>query len=86
MKMTQAHFTVLKAKVAELQPQIPAHLARLQADPKVKDLGMRLLWDVFAATRILDQYSYQEFDYLDTHIETAMRRAFKELGVPQPSA
>lgn len=30
----------------------------------------------------MNDYSYQEFDYLDTHIETAMRRIFKELNVP----
>lgn len=28
-----------------------------------------------------NNYSYQEFDYYDTHIETAMRAVFKDFGV-----
>ena len=80
-KMTSPHYEALKAKVAMLVPQIPAHRTVLAADVRVKDLSLRVLWDVFHATRIMDDYSYQEFDYLDTHIETAMRAIFKELGV-----
>lgn len=84
MKMSKEHYDALKERVAVLVPQIPAHLDLLRGDPKVKNLGLRLMWDVFHATRISNRYSYQEFDYKDTHIETAMRAVFKELGVALP--
>lgn len=82
MKMTDEHYAALKARVQTLVPQIPAHRERLKNDPKVKNLDLRVLWDVFHAAKIYTVYSYQEFDYLDTHVETAMRAIFKELGVP----
>lgn len=82
MKMTQAHYEALKAKVMPLVPSIPAYRESLKTDPKVKNLDQRVLWDVFHAAKIWKDYSYQEFDYLDAHIETAMRAIFKELDVP----
>ena len=82
MKMTQAHYEALKAKVLPLVPSIPAHRESLKTDPNVKDLDQRVLWDVFHAAKIWRDYSCQEFDYRDTHIETAMRAIFKELNVP----
>ncbi len=81
MKMTPTHYEDLKQKVSVFVSQIPDHIDRLKKDPKVKDLNTRLLWDVFHATKIMNQYSYQEFDYSDAHIETAMRAVFKELKI-----
>ena len=85
MKMSKEHYNVIKERVATLVPQIPAHTERLRADPRVKNLPLRLLWDVFHAARIYELYSYQQFDYKDTHIETAMRAIFKELKVDVPA-
>lgn len=82
MKMSKLHYDDLKARVALQVPQIEGHRATLRNNPKVKDLSTRLLWDVFHATRIQNAYSYQEFDYKDAHIETAMRAIFKELNIP----
>lgn len=81
MKMTAEHYAALKAKVEPLVPKIPAHLEGLKKDPKVVNLEVRLLWDVFHTARIWDSYSYQEFDYNDAHIETAMRAIFKEFNI-----
>ena len=83
MKMAKEHYNAIKDRVAALVPQIPAHTERLRADPRVKNLQKRLLWDVFHAVRIYELYDYQQFDYKDDHIETAMRAVFKELKVDQ---
>lgn len=82
MKVTKAHYEALKAKVLPLVPSIPAYRESLKADPKVNDLDRRVLWDVFHAAKIWEVYSYQDFNYLDSHVETAMRAIFKELNVP----
>lgn len=74
MKMTPEHFSALKARVDQMRGQFAAHREKLAADPKVKDLEKRFLWDVFHACRMHQIYSYQEFNYLDSHIETAMKK------------
>lgn len=81
MKMTPAHFADLRTRLEPIAPKLAAHAAGLKGDPKVKDLQTRVTWDAFHATRIQSAYSYQEFDYLDTHITTATRAALKSLGV-----
>lgn len=75
MKMTPEHFAELSARVEALRPQIPVYRARLEnCGSLIKDLDRRLLWDVYHACRVYDKYSYQDWDYTDEHIETAMRR------------
>lgn len=85
MKMTRDHYEALKKKVEPLTQKIITHRESLRGDPKVQNLDTRTLWDTFHATRISNEYTYQEFDYLDTHIETAMRSIFRELGIPLDS-
>ena len=63
MKMTSEHYAVLKGKVKELLPEMDAFRDVVKNAPRVHDMDRRLLWDVFYATRIFNQYSYQEFDY-----------------------
>lgn len=81
MKMTKEHYDVLKKKVEALLPGIENQRTRISLDPTVKDPSKRLLWDTFHAANIFAEYTYQQFDYLDDHIETAMRSIFKELNV-----
>jgi hypothetical protein len=81
MKMTKEHYDVLKKKVEALLPGIENQRTRISLDRKVKDPGKRLLWDTFHAANILTAYTYQQFDYLDDHIETAMKSIFKELNI-----
>ena len=76
MKMTDQHYTVLEARVIPLLPQLPEARKSLEANPMIKSVDRALLWAVFHATKIFSVFTYQEFDYLDTHIETAMRRIF----------
>ena len=83
MKMTAAHYAVLKERVQVLvnSGQLHPHIAEVRASGKFKDLALRIRWDTFHACRMYDKYTYQEFDYLDAHVDTAMRTIFKELGV-----
>jgi len=81
MKMSKDHYEFLKAKVSELVPKVKDHRKTIEGDPQVKDVTARLMWDTFHAVRIFDTFSYQEFDYLDAHIETAMRHIFEELKI-----
>jgi len=89
MKMTPAHYAVLKAKLEPLADKIRAHRLDLEAqhrDPHplrypVKNVSTRLIWDAYFATGIARDYTYQEFHYTDAHIETAMRAAFRDLKI-----
>ncbi len=81
MKMTPEHYEDLKQRVALFAGEVPDHRKRLANDPRVKDIEHRLRCDVLHATKILDAYSYQEFDYTDAQIDTAMRKVFKELDL-----
>lgn len=78
MKMSPGHFEALKARVAQVMPQVPAHREKLRNDPRVKDLEKRLLWDVYHSARMHQLYSPQQWDYADAHIETAMRKILRE--------
>ena len=83
IKMSPEHYAAIKSKVEELGAnKINAYKEQLKADPKVKDLETRLLFDVFYATKVQNKYSYQEFDYTDAHIKSAMKQIFKELHIP----
>lgn len=81
MKITTEHYNAIKAKVLPLVDSLPAYFAQLHNDARIKDFETRALFDVFHATRIYNDYSYQEFDYQDAHIKTAMRAIFAELNI-----
>ncbi|TFZ80742.1 hypothetical protein [Candidatus Macondimonas diazotrophica] len=81
MKMTAEHYAALEGRIAQIVAQIPAHVDSLRTDPRVKDLRTRVVWDVYHSTRMHQLYSPQEWDYLDSHIETATKRALRNLGV-----
>ena len=79
MKMTDEHYATLKARVTIFADKIPAHKKALENDSRVKDIDKRLLWDVFHAAKIFTIYTYQQFDYKDSHIETAMKKILEEV-------
>lgn len=74
MKMTPEHFAILRDRVTPLLPRLPALEALHQANPRIKDPKRAALWDVYHAARIYELFTYQQWDYDDSHIETAMRR------------
>jgi hypothetical protein len=53
----------------------------LRIDQRVKDLETRMLFDIFHGAKMWSIYSYQQFDYTDEHIRTAMKRIAKELNI-----
>ena len=83
MKMTKAHYDVLKERVQMLvtSGRLFRHVAEVRAEGKFKDLATRIRWDTFHSCKMYDKYTYREFDYLDTHVDTAMKAIFKELGI-----
>lgn len=83
MKMTKAHYDVLKERVQMLvnSGQFHQHVAKVRAAGNYKNLATRVMWDTFHACRMYDKYTYQEFDYLDSHVDTALKSIFKELGI-----
>lgn len=82
IKMSKEHYQKLKSLVEAIgKRKIEDYREALRHDPRVKNLTTRLLFDVFYATKIQNKYSYQEFDYLDSHIASAMKQIFKELHI-----
>lgn len=79
MKITPTHYDVLKQRVAPLIVHIPALTERFGANPKVRDVNKAVLWELFHRAKMYQRYTYQEWDYIDTHIETAMKKILKEL-------
>ena len=83
MKMTKAHYDGLKERVQALvnSGQFHRHVAEVRAAGNYKNLARRVMWDTSHACNMYDTYTYQEFDYLDTHVDTAIKATFKELGI-----
>lgn len=78
MKMSQAHFDTLKARVLPFAEHYAALVAQYAENPRINDAGFAARCRILSAAKIYEVYSYQEFDYLDSHVDTAMR---KILGV-----
>lgn len=82
MKIQGEHLKLLQEGVRKLG-NIPSlyykelKLSAKMPNSRIKDVDVRFVWDVFWAVRrssdALRSMSYQEWDYSDNHIETAMR-------------
>jgi hypothetical protein len=76
MKVKPEHYEHMRAAMASIPAEkVAAHREALKSDPRVRDLDMRLRWDVLHATVpsawICDNiYPYAN----DTHIDTALKR------------
>ena len=81
MKMTTEHYNELKTRIQTFAHEAPAHLEKVKLDPRCRDIETRMLWDIFHATKIYTKYTYQQFDYKGTHIETALKKIAKELNI-----
>ena len=79
MKMTAEHYKELKSRILPFVFRINDHIEDVRKTGNFDSLEKRILWDVFHAAKIYNKYSYQEFNYLDSHIETAMKSIFKDL-------
>jgi hypothetical protein len=85
MKISPQDYQELKSLLAPLFPKLAAHREILKQDKRVKDLEMRLRWDLYSAAVASTSkgYDWQQRVYIyanDEHIDTALRRAMVELG------
>jgi len=78
MRMTPEHYQTIKARVTPLLVHVAALREQYAQNPKIKDIDCAIRWKLFHAARIYDIYTYQQFDYLDAHIDTAMRAIIKD--------
>jgi hypothetical protein len=83
MKIRQEHYNRLLAVLSlnYTHDYVAAYREELKKDARVKDLEMRLRWDLLhkalGSRWICDQiYPYAD----DTHLDTALRAAMRELG------
>lgn len=88
MKIRPEHYAALRNAIAEIPlDTLRNHRANLVNDPRVNDLDKRLRWDALHCVRIDGAPSYRFtcdtlYPYMnDTHIDTALRAIFTELGV-----
>ena len=76
MKVKPEHYEHLRAAMATVpREKVEAHREALKSDPRVRDLDMRLRWDVLHATVPSTWICDNIYPYAnDTHIDTALKR------------
>lgn len=79
MKVKPKHYEKLKSKIIPLAPLISAQRDFIKTLPNVKDIEMRLRWDLLYASKQSDLIS-EIYQYAnDSHIDTALRQIMKEI-------
>lgn len=86
MKMTPEHYAKLRERVLPFMPQYPFLLEQFKRVPEIKSAECAALWRVYHAAKIYDIFTYQQWDYNDSHIETAMRKIIHDAGQVLPHA
>ena len=84
MKMTQQHFDYVKNALAAVwtQEKHSAHRRFIENEGKAKDISQRLRWDWVYYADLSPWICDTLYAYLDdTHIDTALKRAIKELRI-----
>jgi len=83
MKIKPEHYSILRDAIhkAAYAVDMEAYLAEVQSDPRVKDAHKRMRWDLLHASTLSSNWIvdnlYQYAD--DSHIDTALKAAMKEL-------
>lgn len=81
MKMNETHYKALAAKIMPFRMVIESHIEALKIKGGYRDLEKRVIFDVFHAAKIYNDFTYQEFNYKDSHIETAVKNILKDMGL-----
>lgn len=87
MKFTSEDYKELKSRVNKItQEQLDEHIKLVKKQNEYKDLEIRITWDVYHATSfsrdyLNNKYGVYKSPYKDTHLETATKKAIKELGL-----
>jgi hypothetical protein len=76
MKIKPEHYDYIRAAMATVpSDKVDAHREALKHDSRVRDLNMRLRWDVLHATVPSRWICDNVYPYAnDTHLDTALRR------------
>lgn len=84
MKMSTEHYNTLRERIIPFVPKLIIHKQNLLNTPKYKsgkgDIDLRIRWDAHHAARMYDVYSYDQYDYKDSHIDTALRKIQSEFN------
>jgi len=78
MKISKEHYEKMQELVEPLKPKLVDYKQGLMIDPRVKDINRRFCFDILYTINMHKYYSYQEFDYNDEHLYTALKRILKD--------
>ncbi len=79
MKIEPEHYQYIKNAFLPYKNFISTHREVLRANPRVKDLEMRLRWDFYHAY-VPNTYTSNLYKYMtDDHIDTALKNIIQEL-------
>jgi len=83
MKVLPQHYTEIRDAIAAIdRAKVEAHREALKTDSRVKDLDMRLRWDLLHSVKPARWVCDTLYPYAnDTHIDTALRAVVKELAL-----
>lgn len=80
MKFNTEHFIGLKKAIKQTQIDI----AKTRKEYKLKGLSdTRLYWDIFWASGYSKDENFRNSDYLDSHIQTAIKKVLSELELEE---
>ena len=84
MKIKPENYVIMHDAIAKISESmnLRSYIELLREDPRVKDPFKRMRWDLLSAavgSRWICDNLYEYAD--DTHIDTALRRIMRELGV-----
>ena len=82
MKITQSHYDHMRDAIATIPMHtIAEYREDLKSDPRVRDLDMRLRWDLLNATVGSRWVCDNVYPYAnDTHVDTALKRIMNSLS------
>ncbi len=92
MKIGIQHYSILSGAIKRhlnlyTKEELQKALRDFQANKRLNDYRIALIWSIFHKVRDNDQTindMIHNSDYKDTHIETALKKIFKEYGYVYP--
>jgi hypothetical protein len=81
MKIKREYYKELKRRIETMRDMIPSHYEYVIKEGKAKDVNKRVRWDAFWASKFHDDFEQKNHGLDGVHIDTALKRIFKELGL-----
>lgn len=80
MKMTADHYKIIKSRFVHKKEDVLKYREALSHGGKVKNIGVRLRWDLFNMAIPVTWICDNLYPYLnDNHIDTALKKIMKEI-------